>query len=70
MATSCATSVPLERKNSDNNQTYKVDYLFENDGCKVYRFYDRANYVYFTNCQGETIAKTDSTEMRTRIRKL
>jgi len=44
-----------------------VDYLFEHDGCKVYRFYDRGNYVYFTNCRGEAIVKTDSTEIRNKI---
>jgi hypothetical protein len=69
LASGCATSVPLETKESENNQTYKVDYLFEHEGCKVYRFYDRGNYVYFTNCQGEAIATTDSTETRNRIRR-
>ena len=69
LASGCATSVPLERKDSENNQTYKVDYLFEHQGCKVYRFYDRGNYVYFTNCNGEVIVKTDSTEVRNKIRK-
>ena len=59
--------IPLRTQESQNNETYKVDYLFEHDGCKVYRFYDRGNYVYFTNCKGEAIMKTDSTEVRNRI---
>ncbi len=63
----CATGVPLQTKESENNRTYEVDYLFEHDGCKVYRFYDRGNYVYFTNCKGEAIVKTDSTEIRNRV---
>lgn len=67
----CITNreIPLKTQESENNQTYKVDYLFEHDGCKVYRFYDRGNYVYFTNCKGEAIVKTDSTEVRNTIRK-
>ena len=63
----CATEIPLQTKEPENNKTYKVDYLFEHDGCKVYRFYDRGNYVYFTNCNGEAIVK-DSTEVRNTIR--
>jgi hypothetical protein len=31
------------------NPNFKVDFLFEKDGCKVYRFLD-GNYHYFTNC--------------------
>ena len=51
--------------NPVTNQSYQVDYLFEHDGCKVYRFYDRGQYVYFTNCQGEvTSIKNDSTAVR------
>ncbi len=65
--TGCATGIPLQTKESENNKTYNVDYLFEHDGCKVYRFYDHGNYVYFTNCRGEAITKTDSTEVRNRI---
>lgn len=68
MATGCATGIPLQTKESENNKTYDVDYLFEHDGCKVYRFYDRGNCVYFTNCKGEAIVKTDSTGVRNTIR--
>ncbi len=60
---SCA--VPLHTGSSANNDTYTVSYLFEHDGVKVYRFYDRGNYVYFTT-RGETTAiKNDSTHERT-----
>jgi len=69
MATGCATGIPLQTRESENNKTYDVAYLFEHDGCKVYRFYDRGNYVYFTNCNGEAIIKTDSTEIRNTIRR-
>lgn len=58
--------IPLQKGKSQNNDTYKVDYLFEHDGCKVYRFYDNGHFVYFTNCNGDTIATIDSTEVRNR----
>ena len=64
LITSCKVQQPLTSKPSENNKTYKVDYLFEHDGCKVYRFYDEGNYVYFTNCRGESIAKKDSLQIR------
>ncbi|WP_276480151.1 DUF4884 domain-containing protein [Paraflavitalea pollutisoli] len=60
---SCRVQQPLYSKPSENNGTYRVQYLFEHEGCKVYRFYDMGNYVYFTNCPGEAIAKTDSTSL-------
>lgn len=59
---SCTVGRPLVKSAADNNDSYRVQYLFEHDGCKVYRFYDRGNYIYFTNCEGNTIAvKNDST---------
>ncbi|MFV0417384.1 MAG: DUF4884 domain-containing protein [Dysgonomonas sp.] len=62
---SCYTGRPVAKQVPQNNNTYKVDYLFEHDGCKVYRFYDMGNYVYFTNCTGEVTAiSNDSTAMR------
>jgi hypothetical protein len=38
-----------------NNPTYEVAYLFEYEGCKVYRFEDGKQSVYFTNCRGEAM---------------
>ncbi len=61
---SCLTQRPLKTLPSHNNYTYQIDYLFEHDGCKVYRFYDMGTYVYFTSCPGETIASKDSTSIR------
>lgn len=60
---SCRVQQPLYSKPSENNGTYRVQYLFEHEGCKVYRFFDMGNYVYFTNCQGETVAKNDSSSV-------
>ena len=54
--------VPLTKNKAKDNSTYTVEYLFEHDGCKVYRFRDDGNYVYFTSCTGETTSVlSDST---------
>ena len=57
----CMPSRPIETQIPKNNKTYEVEYLFEHDGCKVYRFNDMGTWVYFTNCRGETISYPDST---------
>lgn len=60
---SCSIGQPISKGAPYNNESYQVEYLFEHDGCKVYRFYDRGNYVYFTNCRSDVTAiSTDSTE--------
>jgi hypothetical protein len=62
---SCITQIPITKQAAVNNKTYEVDYLFEHDGCKVYRFTDHGEYIYFTNCTGEVSKmKGDSTESR------
>lgn len=64
LAISCA-QIPIATEKPVNNETYDVDYLFEHDGCKVYRFRDQGNYVYFTNCKGDvTSFRSDSTKTR------
>lgn len=67
-ASSCYTQKALLKEPAANNATYRVDYLFEHEGCKVYRFYDRGNYIYYTNCNGEAITRTDSTAIHNSIR--
>lgn len=62
---SCRAYVPIESVKPHNNETYRVEYLFEYDGCKVYRFRDDYGLVYFTNCNGSvTSIKNDSTAKR------
>lgn len=61
---------PITKKAPDNNPSYRVEYLFEHDGCKVYRFRDMGNYVYFTNCQGDvTSIENDSVQIVNKIRR-
>ena len=60
---SCGIYEPISTKAPENNGTYKVDYLFEHDGCKVYRFLDNGRWVYFTNCSGNvTSFQNDSVQ--------
>ena len=37
---------------STNNNEFKVELLFEVDGCRIYRFYDGGYSRYFSNCKG------------------
>lgn len=64
----CFAQQPLVSEQPKNNKTYVVEYLFEHDGCKVYRFSDFGNWVYFTNCNGETVSIADSTRVRNTIK--
>ena len=57
---SCAkegTYVPSENAKADFN----IEFLFECDGVKMYRFYDRGRYRYFTTGNGKM---TDSTYVK------
>lgn len=51
-ADGCEDPRPVEAQTPTNNPEYKVDFLFEKDGCKVYRFGDAGRTHYFTNCEG------------------
>ncbi len=51
---------PLYTEATKNNKDYMISYHFEHDGCKVYRFFDLGNAVYFTSCNGETNYMADS----------
>lgn len=63
---SCRVYVPISKTPSENNSTYTIDYLFEHEGVKVYRFLDEGRYVYFTNKASEvTSVVNDSTQVRT-----
>jgi hypothetical protein len=41
-----------------DNLNYKVELLFEVDGCKVYRFMD-GEFHYFTTCNGSVTHKSN-----------
>ena len=33
---------------------YEVYFLFEHEGCKIFKFSDNGRTVYYTNCDGST----------------
>lgn len=37
---------------------FEVEFLFEHDGCKVYRFIDDGRPRYFSNCRGQISYRT------------
>lgn len=45
-------SCQKEAQSSKTSGNYKVEFLFEVDGCKIYRFYD-GRTVYFSDCRGK-----------------
>ena len=49
---SCAKKEQATENTSNSN--INVEFLFEKEGCKVYRFYDNGHAVYFTDCKGRT----------------
>lgn len=62
---------PVSSVTPNDNQTYKVEYLFEHEGCKVYRFLDDGHFVYYTNCNSDvTSIENDSTQTRVVNREL
>ena len=46
---------PMSTERLGKDDGFAVEYLFEKDGVKVYRFYDGGHAHYFTS-QGETIS--------------
>ncbi len=66
---SCEIQQPISYKPADNNADYHVSYLFEHDGCKVYRFVDEGRYVYFTSINSDvTMIPNDSTVINNTVR--
>lgn len=47
---SCVRKSQEQTQNGDFN----VEFLFEQDGCRVYRFKDAGRYIYWSNCAGRT----------------
>lgn len=62
---SCKVRMPISKTTPPNNNAFEVEYLFEYDGCKVYRFEDRGHFVYFTNCNSNvTSVENDSIQIK------
>jgi hypothetical protein len=50
---------PMSKEQLGKDDGFEVEYLFEKDGVKVYRFWDVGRYHYFTT-KGETISTQTS----------
>ena len=51
-----------QQKEQTTNSEFKLELLFEKNGCKIYRFLDGGRAVYWTDCRGkiESIYTTSS----------
>lgn len=67
LLSACIAPSAISVSNAQNNADYTVSYLFEHDGCRVYRFYDAwsHSYVYFTTQGDVTSIPNDSTRQQT-----
>lgn len=50
---------PQSVEHIGKDDKFQIEYLFEKDGIKMYRFYDGGNYHYFTT-GGETMTEQSS----------
>ena len=50
------TNEPMSKERIGKDDGFEVEYLFEKDGVKVYRFWDVGHYHYFTT-GGETMTQ-------------
>jgi hypothetical protein len=41
-----------EAKSAEQDGDFKIEFLFEKDGCNVYRFQDGGRAIYWANCSG------------------
>ena len=55
---------PMSTERLGKDDGFAVEYLFEKDGVKVYRFYDGGHAHYFTS-QGETISTQQNSTGKT-----
>jgi hypothetical protein len=46
------TSCKKAAQETHHNGGFEIEFLFEHDGCKVYRFLD-GRMVYFSDCRGK-----------------
>jgi len=53
LALAACEGKPLAQAQTENAE-FQVAFLFEHDGCRVYRFRDAGYRHYFTDCRGST----------------
>jgi starvation-inducible outer membrane lipoprotein len=55
---------PQEVKQNGN---FQVELLFEQNGCKMYRFKDGGRYVYWSDCQGKVQSDYSTVSGKSRV---
>jgi len=55
---------PMSKERLGKDDVFEVEYLFEKDGVKMYRFEDEGRYHYFTS-MGETISTQQNSSGKT-----
>jgi hypothetical protein len=59
-----------DAKESTKDGDFTIELIFEKDGCKMYRFRDAGDFIYWSNCEGRTeYEKTVSTGKTTVIKR-
>lgn len=53
LALFCSCLNEAHNKVETTNSNFEVEFLFEKDGCKIYRFIDGGHAVYWTDCRGK-----------------
>ena len=53
LAVTLLASCDKEAKETEQNGEFTIEYLFEKNGCKMYRFEDCGRYIYWCDCQGK-----------------
>ena len=43
-----------DAKETTQDGDFEIEFLFEKNGCKMYRFEDGGRYIYWSDCRGET----------------
>jgi hypothetical protein len=56
-----------DAKQSFQNGNFIVEFLFEQNGCKMYRFKDGGRYVYWSDCQGKVQGDYSTQSGKTRV---
>jgi len=54
---------PMSKERLGKDDGFEVEYLFEKDGVKVYRFFDAGHFHYFTT-GGETMSTQTAGKQR------
>jgi hypothetical protein len=55
-----------EAQESVQTGNFTIEFLFEKDGCKMYRFKDGRRYIYWSNCEGKVQADYNTKSGKTK----